>query len=453
MDARGPSGVGPGRPGDVDALIEAASGACAAAVRAGADDADVWISRADVTSVTASGGYVADGAGAAWDIAARGWCGGRVALLHTPGPPRDLAALARGAVDHARAYGRPDTAHLTAGERPAPDMPDETATPGDLTPGVRPASPSPAADGLRELVGQVARDNVAIVRGCYSTRRQWIVLANSRRFRGADHDVEATLWLWVERGQQVLALQTSGTSLDACTGDDLRRLVRDGMAIKTDRAAPSGVAAVLLRPAAAAGLVRAMAGMLTARDGIAVPQRLIGRRLCGTQLTLDDEPRGLLGARRFDDEGTPARSTRLISDGCITALLHTLASADRHHAAPAGTARRTAPYAPPVACHRHLRVAPGPHDVTHLRHELGEGLEVTGVRRLTTLPRRGLSLEVHGWWVRGGRRAQRVTAATVDLAMPAALRGVAAVGDDLTRPPIGDAVTTPTLLLRQATIT
>ena len=134
----------------------------------------------------------------------------------------------------------------------------------------------------------------------------------------------------------------------------------------------------LLSPMVAADIasqVGSMASAFYVDVGMSFLADSIGKQVCSPVITMEDDPTlyGTLGARPFDDEGSPTRKNTIIENGVLCRHLHnyvTATSADVPNTANAGL----------VSPHPfNLVISPGEQDKDRLLAEMDRGIYVTNI--------------------------------------------------------------------------
>lgn len=431
-----------------ESLVELAAEACERAVAAGASDADAYVRHGPVARVTLQHGATSQAGGHVTDLALRVWRDGRAALATT----NDLSS---GGVGEA-------VREAVAGARAG--VPCEPRLPGARAALAPETAPVPSDGGLGraehvdELEAAVARaaarvnGGSPILSAAYSGEQLSTVLVNTRGFRGKHRGERHQLWLWMESATGHTILGAAGRRFADLhpeqVGDALAERARQP---EPTADTPTGSFPVLLPPAAAADLARALGALLTG-DQLAGSEALrqrLGQPLASPALTLVDDATlrdGLL-SRPFDDEGTPSARTPLLERGVFASVLHTRESAARLGDEPNGKAVRSELWNVPSCAHSNLYLAPGADAPAELERGLDRGLAVETVRRPGRVHGGAFALVADGWWVEGGERVRRVGGVRVSLNLFQLLRSITACGDDLAFSPLHHGAGGPSLLV------
>jgi PmbA protein len=430
-----------------ESLVELAAEACELAVEAGASDADAYVRHGPVARVTLQRGATSEASGHVTDLALRVWRDGRAALATT----NDLSS---GGVGEAV---REAVAGARAGVPCEPRLPGPRAVAPDGAP-VRSHGGLGRAEHVDELEAAVARaaarvnGGAPILSAAYSGEQLSTVLVNTRGFRGTHRGERHQLWLWMESAAGHLILGAAGRRFADLRPEQVgEALAERARQPEPTAGTPSGSFEVLLPPAAAADLARALGALLTGDQlaGSEVLRRRLGQPLASPALTLVDDATlrdGLL-SRPFDDEGTPSTRTPLLECGVFASVLHTRESAARLGDEPNGKAVRSEMWNVPSCAHSNLYVAPGDHASAELERGLDPGLAVETVRRPGRVHGGAFALVADGWWVEGGERVRRVGGVRVSLNLFELLRSITACGDDLVFSPLHHGAGGPSLLV------
>jgi len=428
--------------GSPDQALAVAGETVSAAMAAGASAAEAFIRTGPAERLTWRGPrLVTETRGMQCEAVVRVWRGGR-SLAVTANTIAGLAHLARSAVEEVASHGHELAPCLREG--PA----RERFTGSSERPGGDPS----LAEALAEVSAMPGLGGAQLTAVC-SRRRQWNVLANSLDLAAAYEMVQRVSWLWADwpRGR-IGEAETGGADAVLTCG---RRLAGQAALMSGDSARPpAGSAAVLLAPASAAHLARALGGLLTGDNlarGLGALLERRGDRIASAAMDLTDAPRrpGGTQTRPIDDEGTPTREVPLLRSGRLVGLLHSLRSACEAGDQPTGSARRPALHRLPVAGPSNVRVEPGTESRDHLRLAMGAGIEVESLGRPGRIQdgTGNFTLVGHGWMVESGERSAPLRGVPLSANVFELLRAVRARGDDLTYVPLADGAGAPSLLL------
>ena len=320
-------------------LLRLAERVSAAAIRSGAEWADVAVSRSHETAVEVEKSAVASAETVRSEaLSVRAVVGGARALVLVQGLREGEAeAVGRQAAELAR-EGTPD--------------PDFVALPGpEPTPPEVPGLYDPAVARLtaREVVS-LAGQNIeaaravapeAILAGHISTRWSESAFANSlglTRTRRSTH-ISAGMFVVIRReddvgsyydfdvGRQLADVEVSGLSAEAA---------RWALRFLGARKVASGRMALVLGPLACFGFLRGLAASCNAESIQRQRSFLVGRRgeqIASPHLTLIDDglvPGGI-GSGGYDGEGAPRKQVTLIRRGVFEAVLHNSYTAHKEH--------------------------------------------------------------------------------------------------------------------------
>lgn len=409
----------------------------AAALAAGAEDVEAYVESGATHRITFLAGRMADSAGDRTDVALRCWAGGRHALHAATGATaataHDAVELARTGVPGKALLARPWPASLghgeSAGEFGSPDLAE--------------------AEELVAGLGRRLRTESAFLLGVgYTGRHLRRSIANSGGLSVHRAVTEHDVWCWLEGPAGHVRLGASAPAPAGLAPDELaRELLELAGGLTAGASVPSGVMPVLFGPLAAAELAGAFARLLCGHQllgDLAVLREKIGRRIAAPAVTLVDE-----AAEPFDGEGTPGEAVTLIEDGRLRAVLHSLTTAHALGMAPNGKARRADLSALPAPAPARACLRPGPATPEELLSDLGTGPLITGFLTAGRV-RSGtgrFSAVGHGWWVRRGVLAHRISGVAVSAGVFELLRSVVACGDDLRYAPLAGGAGAPSVLV------
>lgn len=441
--------------GDWTALAERA---LAAARRAGAEEADLRLTRGrEFTAQVRLGEIEVLNEAASSALALRVFKDRRVAqvALSEPGAA-DLDRLAAEALALASACAPHDLHRLPepeayAGDRPALELLDTGAGPDTAERIALARALEAAALGADPRLDNSQGATFACWRG-------ELLYLTSNGFRGESAASEFALSVmpvatdsagekvtdgWAKRSRHFADLERA----EALGAEAARRVLRRLDA----RGAPTGRFPVLFEPRMAARLVgmlfRCLAGDAVWRRRSYLAERL-GSQVASPLVTLIDDPlrpRGL-GSRPFDGEGLPGARRVLVEAGRLTAFATDLESARRLGQPATGHGV----WGGGVAA-SNLHLAPGEQSPAALIAGTARGLLVTGMLGGGFQAASGhWSQGCTGHWIEGGALAYPVREVTVAGNLDAVLGAVDAVADDLDFS-LG-AVTSPTLRVAELAV-
>jgi len=399
-----------------------------AACRAGADEAEAVMSRAQNLSVGVRQGILenVERAEPAY-YGLRVWVGERSASLSSA----DLAVSGKcGAlIERALAIARAAPKNPFGGLAPAPAAADDEAALQLFDPA------TPGADQLVERAREVESAALAIS-GISNSGGAMASLSTSERFhatsRGfAGHRRRSSFGLGVSVVAGLGAAKQTDFYGSSATW---RRDVQDASEIGAEagrraaaRLAPRRLismrAPVIFERRIALDLlgpfISAISGPNVVRGSSFLRHRL-GQAVFAPGIDVSDDPavpRGL-GSRAVDDEGVACTPRPLVEHGVLTSWLLNVASAAQLGLQPNGYAGRGAVGASGI-CVSNLRVAPGTEDLPALMAQAQSGLMVTGMFNPSLNPNTGeWSAGVHGIWFDAGEPAFPVSEITVAGSLP-----------------------------------
>ncbi|MDE3178614.1 MAG: TldD/PmbA family protein [Acidobacteriota bacterium] len=177
----------------------------------------------------------------------------------------------------------------------------------------------------------------------------------------------------------------------------------------------------------------------------------LGERVAGGNITVVDDGlrRGGFGSRPFDDEGVPASTTRVITDGFLENYLLNSYAARKLNLETTGNAARGVA-GPPSVGPKNFYLAPGHHTPEEIIRSVKDGFYVTeligfGVNIVTGDYSRGAA----GMWIENGELAYPVEEVTIAGSLQEMLNHIAMAGSDLE---FRGAVASPTVLVEGLTV-
>jgi TldD protein len=210
--------------------------------------------------------------------------------------------------------------------------------------------------------------------------------------------------------------------LDLDLADQAVRVGEEATALLTAPAAPAGFADVVVGAQQASLQIHESAGHALELDRILgdeanyagtsfITVKDIGSLRYGSpEVTITSDPTipGTRGSFAFDDEGTPARRTRLVDGGVVAATLSNRDSAGRSGQLLTGAARADGWAYLPVCFSTHVYLEPGSGSLAELLDQMGDGYYIDDNRSWSIDNRRWnfqFGTEV-AYEVRGGKRGR-----------------------------------------------
>jgi len=443
--------------------------AVAAALAAGAGEAEAYASEDRRREVRAHGGAVESLTAATQrGIGVRAWIGGKVGYAFgTDLSEAGLAEIGACATEAARVADEDEFAAPPVPVRPIPDMEGKGAPElsdssvaawsiGDVS-----ELALAVEDAALAADGRVAGVEQAV----YADSTERIAVASSTGV--GDEYERSSCYAYV----QALAEGDGGRETGLGFGLGRGPAALDPVAIGREggeRATamigatkpPSRSCPVVLDPTVAASFV----GILGRGLGASAVQRgrspfagRVGSETAAQAFALSDDgldPDGPASSP-FDGEGVPRRRTALIEDRTLRTYLYDTYSARRGGAASTGNAGRGGYRVLPGVAPSNLIVAPGGLSFEELLRAAGEGVLVTDVAGLHSgvNPVSGVfSVGASGLAVRGGELAEPLREFTIAGDLVSMLGAVEAVGDEPRWVPFGGSVSTPPLLIGAMTV-
>ena len=163
----------------------------------------------------------------------------------------------------------------------------------------------------------------------------------------------------------------------------------------------------------------------------------LGEAVAVPGVTLIDDPTDLraYGASALDGEGLACRRNVLIADGVLLRFVYDTVSARRAGATSTGSAARGGIAGSPGAGCRALVLMPGDLMTEDLLATVGDGLyvqSITGVHSGVSTVSGDFSVGAEGLMIRDGRLAEPIREVTVASTFQKMLKGIVAIGADLT---------------------
>lgn len=444
-------------------MIELAQRAAAAALAAGADDAEAYASETVGREIRAHGGQVESLTAATQrGIGVRAWIGGRAGYAFgTDLAEAGLAAIAAAAAEAARIVDEDEFAGPPSpgGEPPPMELSDpsvaawSTARVADLALAVERAAlaTDPRIAGVEQAVYFDSADRVAIASsaGVAGEFEASSCCAYLQALAEGDGGRETGLGFGLARGPAGLDPAAIGRE-----GAE-RATAMIGAGKPVSRSCPVVLDSVVA--ASFAGLIGKALGADAVQRGRSPFADRLGAEVAATALALHDDglDPGGPDSSPFDGEGVPRRRTALIEAGRLRTYLYDTYTARRGGGASTGNAGRGSYRSQPAVSTSNLVVAPGSLGFEELLAEAGEGVCVTDVVGLHSgvNPVSGVfSVGASGRAIRGGELAEPLREFTIASDLVSMLRAVRAAGAVARWVPFGGSVSTPPLLIGEMTV-
>lgn len=288
------------------------------------------------------------------------------------------------------------------------------------------------------LAAARAERGVVSAQAGINAKRQHRYFANSEGSRNEQHFVETGgMVLATAAGDGIVQRRsypnsfhgnTAAAGWEYVTGLDLpgeaARVGAEAVALLTAPTISSGVGSLVIGPAQMALQVHESTGHPLELDRILgdeanfagrsfIGPDAVGRLRYGSprvNVTADPTVPGTRGSFAFDDEGTPARRTPLVTEGVITNFLSSRDSAARLGQHSTGAARSDGWGFLPLCFATHVFLEPGSGSTDELLERMGDGYYIDD-NRSWSIDSRRLSFQFGtevAWEVRGGRRTRLV---------------------------------------------
>ncbi len=220
--------------------------------------------------------------------------------------------------------------------------------------------------------------------------------------------------------------------------------------------APTQRASLLLEPKMTGAFMSIIANLVRA-DNVQKNKSLfagkVGQRVAAREVMLIDDGAhpDAVGARAWDDEGTPSQRTTLIQDGILHGYLHTTYTARKANTTSTGNARRFSFKVAPDPMPSNLMLMPGTDSLESLRAGMRRGLWVKQLMNLHTAnPISGeFSFGASGLWIENGHVVGPVHGVTIAGTLMELLTNIHGVANDFTWQAgwLGGSVGAPSVLI------
>jgi PmbA protein len=176
----------------------------------------------------------------------------------------------------------------------------------------------------------------------------------------------------------------------------------------------------------------------------------VGQEIAPPIFSLEDDGRlfGGLGSAPFDDEGVPTQTTAVVANGVLNTLLYNSYAARKSGAKPTGNANRGSFRAPPATGPTNLFVRPGQQSRAEIISNVANGLYVMGLQGLhagVNAVTGQFSAGAYGLRIQNGKLAGPIREITVASSCAEILRNISAIGSDLRFIPMGASYGSPTV--------
>jgi TldD protein len=283
-----------------------------------------------------------------------------------------------------------------------------------------------------------AQTGVVHAQAGVNAKRQHRYFANTEGSRNEQHFVETGgMVLCNAAGHGLVQRRSFPNSFHGNTGaagweyvrgldlsGEAARVAAEAVALLTAPSVASGTSSVVIGPAQMALQVHESTGHPLELDRILgdeanyAGRSFIGSDAVGTlrygsaavNVTADPTVPGTRGSFAFDDEGTPAQRTPLISEGVIANFLSSRDSAARLGGRSTGAARSDGWGFLPLCFATHVFLEPGQGSTDELLERMGDGYYIDD-NRSWSIDSRRLSFQFGtevAWEVRGGKRTRLV---------------------------------------------
>lgn len=222
----------------------------------------------------------------------------------------------------------------------------------------------------------------------------------------------------------------------------------------------SGVYAAVFRREAMSALLGVFSEMFSAEEAQKGRSMLAGKEggmIASPVVDIYDDPmlEKALIRRAFDDEGVPAKRTRVVEKGRLNTLLHNLKTAKVANCASTGNAGKASVSAPVSVSPYNFHIAPGDNTLDELLEKLGNGVlivEVIGLHAGCNPVSGAFSAQARGFMVKDGKKAEPIEQITVSGNFLDLLKNITAVGSDLKFDLMAMNVAAPSVLVSAVTV-
>lgn len=240
-------------------------------------------------------------------------------------------------------------------------------------------------------------------------------------------------------------LETYSTSVRSVEGyndllgheDKLQQAVQRSVELVQADTVKAGTYTVILDPSMTGLFIHEAFGHLSEADGIFENAKLqelmlLGTRFASPLLTVTDGAitQGLHGSYKYDDEGTPAAKTYLITNGVLSGHLHNRETAGAMGEPPLGNARAINYQYPPIVRMTNTAIEPGETSFADMIKDVPLGLFIRGTRGGTTMKEMFTFAAQEAFMIRNGQIAERVRGAVMMGNVFETLRNIDAIGND-----------------------
>jgi len=279
----------------------------------------------------------------------------------------------------------------------------------------------------------------------YSDIRKKVTLATSEGTYIEQERIDLTLRIAAIASQDG-DIQQAGLSIGS-KGDfsvienldvPVKELAKKAVALLSAPQVKGGIYTVVLDPVLAGVFVHEAFGHLSEADHIYENPKLkeimvLGRRFGGKHLNIVDGAAvpGYRGSYKYDDEGTPASKTYLISEGVLNSRLHSRETAGRMGEKPTGNARAINYMYPPIVRMTNTFIEPGDISFEDMVADVKEGVYAKDWYGGTT------SLEMftfsagEAYMIRNGKIAEMLRPIVLSGNVFTTLNNIDTIGNDL----------------------
>lgn len=220
--------------------------------------------------------------------------------------------------------------------------------------------------------------------------------------------------------------------------DEVRRFAQQAVDLLGARTVKGGEYTVVLDPILAGVFTHEAFGHISEADGVYENPRMreimqLGRRFGGPHLNIVDGAAvpGYRGSYQYDDEGTPATKTYLITEGVLTGRLHSRETAGKMGEPPTGNARAINYRFRPIVRMTNTYIEPRDATFADMIADIKEGVYCKSWYGGTTTREMFTFSAAEAFMIRNGRVAEPLRGVMLSGNLFTTLENIDRIGDDL----------------------
>jgi len=242
-----------------------------------------------------------------------------------------------------------------------------------------------------------------------------------------------------DKGKTAMDYKASGDPIHFHDRDFIGGIAREAVSLLRAKPVASGNYPVILENKVAAQILGGFKSLFSAEmvdKDLSLLKGLLGRKIGVEGLNILDDPtqEKALIHRKFDDEGTLARSKNLVKDGRLLEYLHNSKTSRKMGMAPGGNGYREGIKSALGISPTNLFIEPASKSFEELIREVEQGLLITEIQALHS----GLnaisgdfSLPAQGYRIEGGRITDSVDQITISSNIMEVFQQISGISDDL----------------------